>query len=315
MSGIVSLVPAATEMIGALGLLDQLVAVSHECDFPEPVKHLPRATKCFMDTGGLGSREIDAEIRAEMERRGTIYVVDEKLLQELQPDLILTQGLCDVCAVGYESVQDLASALPHPAQVLYLEAVSLADILRDVERIARVCGVAERGEQLVRALEKRIESVRRQAGKLRRPRCFVMEWADPVFGSGHWGPELVEIAGGSELLGRKHLPSAPIAWTDVVEAQPEVMVLALCGYNIDRARRDFEVVRTFPGFKSIPAAQTRDVYLVDANSYFTRPGPRIVDTLEILAGIFHPLEFPGFVSTGENDKRVVRTTYGNDFGD
>jgi iron complex transport system substrate-binding protein len=141
---------------------------------------------------------------------------------------------------------------------------------------------------------------------MKPPRCFLMEWVDPPFCSGHWGPELVEIAGGFDPLGRKHQPSAEIEWQDVLEARPEVIVLAACGYGIERARRDYELLRSLPRFNSLPAAQNRQIYLADAGAYFARPGPRIVDSVEILAGILHPRDFPEFVSRGGDDPRVVR---------
>ena len=156
-------------------------------------------------------------------------------------------------------------------------------------------------------LSERVENVRERAATIPdRPRCFLMEWVDPPFCSGHWGPELVEIAGGVDPLGRKHQPSAQIEWQQVLDARPEIIVLALCGYDIDRARHDYELLRRFPGFDSIPAADSGKVYIVNASAYFARPGPRIVDSLEILAGILHPSEFPEFVSRGPDDPRVVR---------
>ena len=149
--------------------------------------------------------------------------------------------------------------------------------------------------------------MRRRAYRIaNRPRVLLMEWVDPPFCSGHWGPELVEIAGGYDPLGRKHQPSVQIRWQEVLDARPDIIVLALCGYDIDRARRDYEILRRFPGFDSLPAAQCGEIHVVNANAYFARPGPRIVDSLEILAGILHPTEFPQFVSRGPDDPRVIR---------
>jgi iron complex transport system substrate-binding protein len=159
---------------------------------------------------------------------------------------------------------------------------------------------------LILNLSERVENVRKRAAAVTdRPRCFLMEWVDPPFCSGHWGPELVEIAGGGDPLGRKHQPSARIEWQQVLDVRPEVIVLALCGYDIHRARRDYDALRRFPGFDSIPAAQNGEIYLVNASAYFARPGPRIVDSLEILAGILHPPEFPEFVSHGRDDPRAI----------
>jgi iron complex transport system substrate-binding protein len=303
---IVSLLPAATEIAAALGLMDQVVGVSHECDFPEQACHRPRVTRCPIHGAGLTSVEVDEWVRRALRENGTIYAIDEPLLQTLQPDVILTQRLCDVCAVGYGTVAKLAETLPREPRVINLEPTSLSDIFDDIRRMAVACGVHERADKLVGNLLQRVENVRgRTAPISNRPCCFLMEWVDPPFCSGHWAPELVEIAGGDDPLGRKHQPSAQIEWQRVLDAGPEIIVLALCGYDIDRACRDYELLRRFPGFDSIPAAVSRQIYVVNAAAYFARPGPRIVDSLEILAGILHPRAFPEFVSAPD-DPRVVK---------
>jgi iron complex transport system substrate-binding protein len=304
---IVSLLPAATEIAAVLGLMDQVVGVSHECDFPDEANQRPRVTRCRVHDAGLTSREVDEWVRRALAESGTIYAIDESLLRKLRPDVILTQKLCDVCAVGYGTVARLAKTLPGPPQVVNLEPSSLADIFDNIRRVAEICGVHERADELITRLSGRIEAVHRHANRIAlRPRCFLMEWIDPPFCSGHWGPELVEIAGGDDPLGRKYHPSAQIGWQEVLDARPEVIVLALCGYNVDRARRDYEILRRFPDFDSLPAARHGEIYLVNASAYFARPGPRIVDSLEILAGILHPEEFPEFASREADDRRVVR---------
>ena len=306
MSRIVSLLPAATEIAAALGLMEQVVGVSHECDFPEEANARPRVTHCPVHNAGLASGEVDQWVRRTLRDNGTIYTIDEPLLRELRPDVILTQKLCDVCAVGYGTVARLAETLPGPPQVVNLEPTSLTDIFDDIRRVAEASGVPERARGIIAKLSERVEAVRLRADRIsHRPRCFLMEWGEPPFCSGHWGPELVEIAGGRDSLGRKHEPSAQVKWREVIETCPEIMVLALCGYDIDRARRDYKVLQGFPDFDSLPAAQRGEIYLVDASAYFARPGPRIVDSLEILAGILHPQEFPEFASTGPDDPRVV----------
>jgi len=306
MPRIVSLLPAATEIAAALGLMDQVVGVSHECDFPDEANAPPRVTHCPVHNAGLMSGQVDRWVRRALRENGTIYTIDEPLLRKLQPDVILTQKLCDVCAIGYGTVAKLAETLPGPVQVVNLEPASLADILDDIRRVGRTCDVLERAEDLIASLSRRVKDVRQRAAKItKRPRCFLMEWVDPPFCSGHWGPELVEIAGGFDPLGRKGQPSAEIQWQVMLDARLEVAVLALCGYGIERARRDYELLRSLPGFNSLPAAQSGQIYLVDAGAYFARPGPRIVDSLEILAGILHPQEFLEFVSRGRDDPRVV----------
>jgi iron complex transport system substrate-binding protein len=295
MTRIVSLLPAGTEIAAAMGLMDNVVAVSHECDFPAAAKARPRATHCPIHNTGLTSKEVDTWVRRALKENGTIYEIDEHLLRRLQPDVILTQKLCDVCAVGYGTVARLAATLPGPPRVVNLEPTSLSDIFADIRRVADACRVPNQATRVITDLSARVEAVRdRVSSIVHRPRCFLMEWVDPPFCSGHWGPELVEVAGGCDPLGRKHQPSAQIEWKQVLEVDPEVIVLALCGYDIDLARRDYELLRHFPRFESLCAAQNREIYFVNASAYFARPGPRIVDSLEILAGILHPDDFPEF---------------------
>jgi len=304
---VVSLLPAATEIAAALGLMDHVVGVSHECDFPIEANKRPRVTHCPVHNAGLASVDVDQWVRRMLRTNGTIYTIDEQLLRNLRPDIILTQRLCDVCAVGYGTVARLAETLPGPPRVVNLEPTSLSDIFDDIRHVGQVCGVADRANQLIARLSERVDAVRLRADRIsHRPRCFLMEWVDPPFCSGHWGPELVEIAGGHDSLGRKHRPSAQIDWQEVVDTCPEILVLALCGYDINRARQDYALLRKFPNFDSLPAVRTGKVYLVDASAYFARPGPRIVDSLEILAGILHPREFPEFGHRGPDDPRVVR---------
>jgi iron complex transport system substrate-binding protein len=304
---IVSLLPAATEIAAALGLMKQVVGVSHECDFPNEANARPRVTHCPVHNTDLASAEVDQWVRRALRENGTIYTIDEPLLRELRPHIILTQKLCDVCAVGYGTVARLAETLPGPPRVLNLEPTSLLDIFDDIRRVGEACGASERARGFIAELLERVEAVRLRANRIsHRPRCFLMEWVDPPFCSGHWGPELVEIAGGQDSLGRNRRPSAQVDWRDVIDVRPEIVVLALCGYDINRARRDYELLKTFPEFDSLPAARAGEIYLVNASAYFARPGPRIVDSIEILAGILHPEEFPEFVSRGADDPRVVR---------
>jgi iron complex transport system substrate-binding protein len=298
MHRIVSLLPAATEICGALGLMENVVGVSHECDFPAEANTKPRVTRCAIQHAGLTSREIDDWVHAALHKDGTIYTIDEELLRKLRPDIILTQKLCDVCAVGYRTVARLAATLPESPRLVNLEPTSLSDIFDNIRAVAEVCGLIEHAQKLIVHLSSRVERVRKRAAKSdRRPKCFLMEWVDPPFCAGHWNPELVEIAGGHDPLGRKHQPSVEIKWEAVLEAQPEVIVLALCGCKADRARHDYGLLKGFPGFESLPAVKSGRIYSVDANAYFSRPGPRIIESLEILAGVLHPGEFPEFSGT------------------
>jgi len=328
-SRIVSLLPAATEIAAALGLMDEVVGVSHECDFPNEANTRPRVTRLRMNAtarqaqlspsnqAGMTSRQVDEWVRRALREQGTIYAIDEPLLRALRPDVILTQKLCDVCAVGYGTVARLAETLPGPPRLVNLEPTSLSDIFENIRHVAQACGVLERAERVIANLSARVEAVRERAAQITdRPRCFLMEWVDPPFCSGHWGPELVEIAGGHDPLGRKHKPSAQIDWEQVLDASPDIIVLALCGYDVDLARRDYELLKKFPGFDSLPAARSRDIYLVNASAYFARPGPRIVDSIEILAGILHPKEFPEFAADNVDVQRTgtVATRKGSEVG-
>ena len=290
---VISLLPAATEIVASLGMLDALLGVSHECDYPEEVSCKPRVTHCEIHDAGLPSAEVDRWVRERLRAAGTLYTMDEDLVHRLRPDAILTQRLCDVCAVNYGSVARFAATLPGPPRVVSLEPSGLADILRDIRTVAEVLGVPERAEAVIASLVGRIEAVRERAAGAPRRRCVLLEWIDPPFCAGHWGPELVEIAGGVEPIGRRGSDSVAIPWDAVVEAAPEVLVLACCGYSVERTVADLPILRSYPGFEALPAAQRGEVYVVDGSAYFSRPGPRIADSLEILAEILHPERFRG----------------------
>jgi iron complex transport system substrate-binding protein len=285
---VVSLLPAATEIVAALGMADTLHGVSHECDYPSAVNAKPRVTHCEIHGNAQASDAIDRWVRERLARTGSLYTLDEAALRTIAPDLILTQGLCDVCAPSYDSVAALAATLPGPPQVLNLEPQCLSDILANIRSVGAALGVPERAEALVASLEARITAVRaRMAGAPRR-RCVVLEWIAPPFANGHWGPELTEIAGGIDPLGRKGADAVEVPWAAVVDAAPEVLVLVCCGYDLARTRADVPLLTAQPGFASLPAAREGRVYAVDGAAYFSRPGPRIIDSLEILAAIIHP---------------------------
>ncbi|MDQ2730256.1 MAG: cobalamin-binding protein [Armatimonadota bacterium] len=294
MKRVVSLLPAATEIVAGLGLTEWLVGVSHECDYPPDVSSKPRVTHCEIHNCGLPSEAIDRWVRETLKSNGTLYTMDEPLLRDLAPDVIITQRLCDVCAVGYGSVTALAATLPGPPQVVNLEPSSLEDIYGDIRRVAAALDEPGRGDQLVSSLNERVEIIRKQTQRIeQRPRCFLMEWIDPPFCSGHWGPELVEIAGGYDPLGNRGSDSTRILWESVVEAQPQIIVLACCGYTVERTLQDVPILRGLPGWADLPAVRDSKVYAVDGSAYFSRPGPRVVDSLEILAEIIHPSYFAG----------------------
>lgn len=286
---VVSLLPAATEIVAALGFTDSLVGVSHECDYPAEVNAKPRVTHCEIYGKGLPSSEVDRWVNARLSSGGKLYTVDEPLLRSLEPDVIVTQQLCDVCAIDYESVITIAHSLPTKPKIVNLSPSSLADVLDDIRRVAAALGAPRRGDGLAASLVNRIEAVKSRASRASsRPRCVHLEWIDPLFCGGHWNPELVEIAGGVDPLGRKGKPSVQITWDKLVEAQPEILVLACCGYDVERTLADVRILQAHPRWETLPAVQRNQVYAANGSAYFSRPGPRLIDTLEILAEIIHP---------------------------
>jgi iron complex transport system substrate-binding protein len=290
---IVSFLPAATEIVAALGRANWLVGVSHECDYPLEVKSSPRVTRCEIYGKGLSSADVDAWVNGEMAARRPLYTLDAELLRALEPDIILTQQLCDVCAIDYGSVAAFAASLPKRPKIVNLEPSSLADIFSDIERVAAALSEVDRGQALVASLRQRLDRIRSRVAKATtRPRWCHLEWIDPLFCSGHWTPELMEMAGATDPLGRKGLPSIRVAWEQLPKAQPEILVLACCGYDAERTLQDLEILKRHPGWNTLPAVSRRQVYAVDGSAYFSRPGPRIVDSLEMLAEIAHPELFP-----------------------
>jgi iron complex transport system substrate-binding protein len=284
----VSMLPAATEIVGALGLMDQLFAVSHECDYPEEANAKPRVTFCEIYGKGLPSAEIDRWVTERIHAGESLYLLDEPLLRELSPDLILTQRLCDVCAPAYGSVAAMAATLPSQPRVLNLEPKSLGDVFQNIREVAAAMGHPERALEVCRILEQRVAAVVKRVAELTRPTLFVMEWADPIFNAGHWTPELVRLAGGVPLLSAEGEYSVRIPWQDLRSADPEILVIACCGHGVERTRQDLPLLESLPGWRDLRAVRTNRVHLVDGSAYFSRPGPRVVDTLEILASLLHP---------------------------
>jgi iron complex transport system substrate-binding protein len=285
----ISLLPAATEIVGALGLMDDLLAVSHECDYPGEALARPRVTHCEIHGRGLDSAAIDAWVSETLRSRGTLYTLDEDLIRSLEPELILTQRLCDVCAPAYGSVQAFAETLPGPPRVLNLEPHRLDDVLANVAQVAEAMAAPQKAPPVIDALRQRIRAVERACSQTsHRPDVLLLEWADPLFCSGHWGPELVHLAGGREMLGRDAQNSVRLEWDAVLRADPEVIVLACCGHSVERTLRDVPLLEARPGWHALRAVRQRQVFVCDGSAYFSRPGPRLVDTLEILARIIHP---------------------------
>jgi iron complex transport system substrate-binding protein len=289
---IVSLLPSATEIVCELGLADMLVGVSHECDYPpDVVADLPRVTYSAIPHG-LSSAEIDQVVSARLARGESLYLLDEALLADVQPDLVITQELCDVCAVSFADVCVVAAQLPGNPRVVSLAPPNLDGIFSDVLTIAEAVGVPERGRRLNERLSQRLDGVRRAVAGQPRPGVVALEWLDPPFIGGHWVPEMIHLAGGRDLLGRAGERSFRVRWEDVVSAQPDVVLLIPCGYSAEAAQREWDALPRPPGWFDIPAARKGQVYALDANSYCSRPAPRVVDGVEHLARLLHPACFP-----------------------
>lgn len=281
---IVSLLPSATELLFAVGAGDRIVAVTHECDHPpDAVRSLQRVTSNALPTEGAAPREIDTHIRGARHAGSSIYNLDTERLAELQPDLIVTQELCDVCAVAYETVERAARRLPGEVPVVSLEPRTLADIVATAAAVGRATGDERAGELLAAAMTERIGLVAALQPPDPRPRVVCIEWTDPVFIGGHWVPEMVQLAGGLDPLGVPAEPSTDIPWERVLEAQPEVMVLMPCGFDLERTLAVTAEITGRPHFAELPCARSGRIIATDGSSYFNRPGPRIVDGLDILA--------------------------------
>ena len=286
---IVSFLPSATEMVCALGLADTLVGITHECDYPKEIGGKPIVVRNALSLEGMTPCEIDTAVRERIRTGASLYQVNEGLLRNLAPNLILTQNLCQVCAPsGNEISQVLKSLRPAP-QVLWLTPKSLAGIEDNLREVAKVTRQSVAAEDLIVSWHARIEEVAALTRRAPiRPRVFCMEWVDPVYCSGHWVPEMVELAGGIDALSRKGSDSVRVEWQDVLNWAPEVLIISPCGYNLSRAIEQARQLFTQRGWESIPAVRHGRVYAVDANSYFARPGPRVVDGIELLARLIHP---------------------------
>ena len=286
---ICSLLPSATEIACVLGLQDDLVAVTHECDYPVAVLDKPRITSSAIDHTGSTSAEIHRHISAAVHRGSSIYHLDRELLERLSPDLVLTQELCDVCAVSYEQVEKAVRIARSDSAIVSLEPTTLEEIIETILRVGQLTGRQAQAESVVAGLRKRVERVAATLAAVdARPRVLCMEWLDPVFVGGHWVPGMVEAAGGFDGLGRPGQPSFVVTWQQVEEYAPDVVVLMPCGYHLQEVVDEFRRTPLPAEWHRLPAVQTGRVYAVDASSYFNRPGPRIVDGLEVLAQVLHP---------------------------
>jgi iron complex transport system substrate-binding protein len=279
---IVSLVPSATEMLFALGVGDEVVAVTHECDYPEEALDLPKVTRDVIGPG-LAADEIDAAVRALTAEGQAIYELDEPALRALAPDLIVTQALCAVCAVSYDDVKAIAERMDPAPEVLSLDPTTLGEVLADVRTLARAVGAEAAGERLVAESAERIDLVQAAMAGAEPVPVAALEWLDPVFVAGHWTPLLIEYAGGVDVLGLPGERSEQVTWQQVAAAAPRVVVVMPCGYDAERAQEE-----AYTYGDELAELGAERVVAVDASAYFSRPGPRLVDGLELLAHILHP---------------------------
>jgi iron complex transport system substrate-binding protein len=283
---IASLLPSATEIVYELGLEDDLVGVTFECDYPEAARAKPVVSDTTLPAG-LSPNEIDRIVNERAEAHASLYTLDEDALRRLDPELVLTQDLCAVCAIDVSEVSDALRHLGCRGDVLTLDPKRLDEVLRSIERVGAATGTTSRAENVVRALDARLAAVADAVRDAPRPRTFVLEWTDPPFNAGHWIPDMVVAAGGEPILSHPGEYSTPLTWAEIVAAQPEIVVVAPCGYQLDGTA---ELIRDDAELRGQLARSTAagQVWAVDASSYFVRPGPRLVDGVEILAGILHP---------------------------
>ena len=305
MHRIVSLIASSTEIICALGCRDQMVGRSHECDYPESVKALPCCTEVKFGTHGT-SYEIDQRVKAIVQEGLSVYRVKGEMLKHLRPDVIVTQTQCEVCAVSLKDVEAATCELMGAdLKVVSLETNCLADLWRDIKKVGAALDVEERAENLIESLQQRIRNIEtRVADVSRKPTVACIEWIDPLMSAGNWMPELVELAGGVNLFGIAGKHSPWMTWEELVQKNPDIIIVLPCGFDIPRTLEEMHLLRDRKEWKALRAVQVGQVIIADGNQYFNRPGPRLVESLEILAEIFHPDMF-AFGHEGTGWKRFL----------
>jgi iron complex transport system substrate-binding protein len=296
---IATLLPSATEIVCALGLADRVVGVSHECDFPPEIAGRPVLTEPKIDPH-RGSKEIDADVRALVRDGLSVYRIREDELRAARPDLIVTQQQCEVCAVSFDEVKDAAArVLDAPAEIVSLEPNRLDDVLADFERVAGAADCGDAGRALVESCRERFDRIRRRAAHVKsRPRVVCLEWLDPLMAAGNWIPELIDLAAGTCAIGTAGEHSPTISWQDLADAAPDVVILMPCGFKLGQTRRELPELTARAEWRSLPAVRNGRVYAVDGNAYMNRPGPRIVESAEILAGLIQPGQFAHLLPAG-----------------
>ena len=289
---IVSLLPSATEIVAALGAADSLVGVSHGCDYPKKSIGLPVVTSCVVPKQA-SSLEIDTIVRTQLEETAALYAIDTDLLASLQPNLIATQALCDVCAVSGVDVEAAVARLPTRPTIVNMEPFSLSDVMATIEQMGKATGLVENAALVTRSLQSRIDAVAKRTKEqvVYRPKTIVLDWIDPPFVSGHWMHDLIDLAGGHDMMGTKDTPSYGSDWDSLRDLKPDVLVIACCGFSEGRTRLELTQAGVDKILESFEASGTR-VFVFDGNALFSRPGPRLVDSLELLAHHLHPCIHP-----------------------
>lgn len=292
MARVVSLIASATEIVCALGAQDQLIGRSHECDYPESITRLPVCTRPLIDVSA-SSRDIDRAVKTRLHTGVSIYEVHANELERLKPEVILTQAHCEVCAVSKKDVQKaLGRCIDLNPDIVPLMPNSLVDIWNGIEWVSEALKIPERGRRLVKDLKSRMERISERAAHVsKRPRVACIEWIDPLMASGNWVPELVEMAGGQNLFGEKGRHSPWMSFKDLLEADPDIILIMPCGFGLERTVKELPALTSKDGWGRLAAVRTNHVYIADGNQYFNRPGPRLLDSLQILAEIFHPRAF------------------------
>jgi iron complex transport system substrate-binding protein len=289
---IVSLLPSATEIVCALGLEDSLVGITHECDYPPAIRNKPALTASRISHETMTSAEIDHAVRSQLDGHGSIYDLDQERLLALKPDLVLTQELCDVCAVSYKTVKKAARLFDADVRVVSLEPNTIADIFENILMVGALCGEEDKAKELIAGLRSRLDAIRaKTSGLANRPRTLMLEWIEPPFAPGHWVPEQVAIAGGDHAFGQAGRPSVTTTGQAIKAYAPEIIVMIPCGYYKEDIFRQLPQSRLPEGWNDLPAVKNEAVWAVDATSYFSRPGPRVIEGVEILSRILHPQLF------------------------
>lgn len=286
---IVTTLPSATEIVALLGLEQDLVGITHECDYPPSVMKKPVVMRSVFDTTKMNNKEIDSSVLTTLTNGNSLYEIDDQLLKSLKPDLVITQELCEVCATPLKDIsKSIASLEPKPS-VISLTPHKLEDVLDDIMRVGRATGRVEKAETVVKELQRRIDKVRKKCESLKdKPSVLCLEWMDPLYCSGHWMPELVTYAGGQEVLGKIGEQSTVVSWEEVVTADPVYLFVTVCGYTVERTCQEIECLTMRSGWDSLRAVREGRVFVLDGGSYYSRSGPRLVDGLEIMAYLLHP---------------------------